>query len=300
MFIVILLVTVLEESHIEIVFSRDCITVRSPVVVPIKGKTWHEEKIGYGDIPVGGFRMNVISIDKQEEADRLVALSFKVSSFELARKELQQNVLERPTITRAIIELTPGCLQYHYVTIVRFRSLFPGYRVPFVLETDKGELTTHVSSAPKGSAYGDRKQGTIISNIRQWYLGHPELRAGSKILIEAIEPFMRYRLSIFENPSESQNESFSESSDKQDLAESQYGASETSDRLNIDDKQDLKALSEKLISWAQEKNLRAITRSDVKLFLLNSNIRLSGSLEQMLYRDVKLKYRWLPPWMKTQ
>lgn len=266
----------MEESHIELIFSRDCITVKTPVVVPIKGKTWHEEKIGYGDIPVGGFRMNVMSIEKQEEADRLVSLLFKVSSFEPARRESQE---------QGIVTIAPSCLKYYYMNIARYRQLFPGYKVPFTLETDKGEFVTHVSGAPKGSSYGDPKRGSFFSGIKRWYLEHPELRVGSKVLIEVIEPLKRYRLSIHENSSEPQYEPSE--------------TPETPERLNVDDKQDLAALSEKLISWAQEKNLKAITRSDVKLFLLDNNIRLGVSTQQVLYRDVKLKYRWVPPWMKS-
>jgi len=57
-------------------------------------------------------------------------------------------------------------------------------------------------------------------------------------------------------------------------------------------------LTEELIQWAQEKNLRRLTRADVKLFLMDNNINLSTSFEQMLYREAKLKYRYLPTWMR--
>jgi len=57
-------------------------------------------------------------------------------------------------------------------------------------------------------------------------------------------------------------------------------------------------LTEELTEWAQNRNLTRLTRADTKLFLANNKIRLSTSLEQMLYREAKLKYRWLPPWMR--
>lgn len=60
----------------------------------------------------------------------------------------------------------------------------------------------------------------------------------------------------------------------------------------------LESLTEELMQWAQNRNLMRLTKADVKLFLLSSNIRLSTSLEQMLYREAKLKYRYLPPWMR--
>lgn len=60
----------------------------------------------------------------------------------------------------------------------------------------------------------------------------------------------------------------------------------------------LSLLTEELIGWAQGRNLMRLTRADVKLFLTSNNLKLSTSLEQMLYREAKLKYRWLPSWMR--
>ncbi|MBE0461587.1 MAG: hypothetical protein IBX60_08140, partial [Candidatus Aminicenantes bacterium] len=57
-------------------------------------------------------------------------------------------------------------------------------------------------------------------------------------------------------------------------------------------------LTEELIEWAQNRNLTRLTSADTKLFLANNKMRLSTSLEQMLYREAKLKYRWLPSWMR--
>jgi len=53
-----------------------------------------------------------------------------------------------------------------------------------------------------------------------------------------------------------------------------------------------------LTEWAQNRNLMRLTRIDVKLFLVSKNVNLSTSFEQMLYREAKLKYRYLPPWMR--
>jgi flagellar biosynthesis GTPase FlhF len=57
-------------------------------------------------------------------------------------------------------------------------------------------------------------------------------------------------------------------------------------------------LTNEVNEWAQNRNLTRLTRSDVKLFLASNNMRLSTSFEQMLYREAKLKYRWLPPWKR--
>jgi hypothetical protein len=79
----------------------------------------------------------------------------------------------------------------------KLRSFFPGYRVPFVLETDVGEIQTYMSSAPEGTVTGDPSQGKYFQvGLRKWYSAHPEAKLGSTVIIEAIEPAKRYRLSI--------------------------------------------------------------------------------------------------------
>lgn len=53
-----------------------------------------------------------------------------------------------------------------------------------------------------------------------------------------------------------------------------------------------------LTEWALNRNLARLTKADVKLFLANRNMKLSTSFEQMVHREAKLKYRYLPPWMR--
>jgi len=77
------------------------------------------------------------------------------------------------------------------------RTFFPGYKVNFDLETDCGLLTTHVTSAPNGTPYGDPKGGAYIqSKLRPWFDNHPGLRDGAKLRIEVLEPGKRYKLSV--------------------------------------------------------------------------------------------------------
>ena len=65
-----------------------------------------------------------------------------------------------------------------------------------------------------------------------------------------------------------------------------------------DRKQYLDSLTEKLVQWALDKTIRRLTRADIKLFLVNQRITLPISAEDMLYREGKLKYRYLPPWKR--
>jgi len=65
-----------------------------------------------------------------------------------------------------------------------------------------------------------------------------------------------------------------------------------------DRKQYLDSLTQKLIQWALEREIRRLTRTDVKVFLMKQGIKLPISAENMLYREAKLKYRYLPPWKR--
>ncbi len=78
------------------------------------------------------------------------------------------------------------------------RRFFPGYKLPFILETDLGEIGTHVTSAPKGTRIGDPDGGAYIqSRLRKWFDMHQaQLANGATLHIEALEPGKRYKLSI--------------------------------------------------------------------------------------------------------
>jgi len=99
------------------------------------------------------------------------------------------------------VEITlsnPSCLNFSLFFIPKeYRAFFPGYKIPFVVETDVKSLETWVSSAPKGTVTGDPKAGVYVQrNLFHWFKAHPELRVGSRIMIEAIEPMKRYRLKV--------------------------------------------------------------------------------------------------------
>ena len=89
--------------------------------------------------------------------------------------------------------------QYHYIPIPkRIRRFFPGYKLPFSLETDIGEVKTHVSSAPKGTHIGDPDKGAYIqSRLKNWFDSHQtDLKIGATLRIQALEAGRRYKLSI--------------------------------------------------------------------------------------------------------
>lgn len=68
------------------------------------------------------------------------------------------------------------------------RAFFPGYKVNFVLSTDVDAITTHVTSAVKGTPIGDPMGGKYIqTGLREWFDRHPALGDGAKLQIRALE-----------------------------------------------------------------------------------------------------------------
>ncbi len=80
------------------------------------------------------------------------------------------------------------------------RPFFPGYEIPFELETDIGVLTARVSSSATGTTTGDPTAGQFIQGgLQDWYKAHNDLRVGAKLRIEALELYKRYNLTVI-NP----------------------------------------------------------------------------------------------------
>ncbi|MDP3880386.1 MAG: hypothetical protein U1D67_09130 [Dehalococcoidia bacterium] len=89
--------------------------------------------------------------------------------------------------------------KYHFIPIPkRIRRFLPGYKLPFSLETDIGEIKTYVSSAPNGTHMGDPDKGAYIqSRLKKWFDTHQiELKNGATLRIQALEAGRRYKLSL--------------------------------------------------------------------------------------------------------
>ncbi len=97
-----------------------------------------------------------------------------------------------------IVIRNPSFINFHIFQIPKGRRQFlPGYKVPFTLETDIGEVQTYVVSAKAGTQVGDPNAGYFFqAGLAEWYRQHPTIRVGDKVKITAVEPMKKYRLEI--------------------------------------------------------------------------------------------------------
>lgn len=97
---------------------------------------------------------------------------------------------------RVEIVLITSARRYNLLPLnANLRSFFPGFKIPFVLETDVGDLEVQVTSADKGTRIGDSVAGTYIcGGLSAWFRKHTELSPGDSIIVERVEGERRYRL----------------------------------------------------------------------------------------------------------
>jgi|YelNatPaOPRAMG01_1025707.scaffolds.fasta_scaffold142985_1 hypothetical protein len=176
----------------ELIFTIDGLTIRMPVKVPIVGESIHEERINYDELPANGMMMTISSIDKKvDEAGKLNALVFKVSSFQLLGNTIQADT--RPS--RIEVTLTPSSLRYNLIPVHRNnRKYFPSYKEDFDLETNIGNLRCHVTGRVGNIQPGDQEGGQyIVGGLKSWFEKNKP-KPGEKVFIEIIEPRRKYRL----------------------------------------------------------------------------------------------------------
>ena len=174
-------------EDIELVFTREGMKIRKSVEL-LGEIRWVEELIPYEKIRrMNGMELLIDSIEPEIERGVLVSLKFHVKRY-----------TPFPTGRRIEIKLKgKSWRKYGLIPLPkRYREYFPGYKIPFILETDIGEIKTKVTSAPRGTPHGDPEAGNVIQGgLRPWYDRHRELREGDILIIEIIEPMRRYKLS---------------------------------------------------------------------------------------------------------
>ena len=139
---------------LEIIFTKDGVTTRQRILTPF-GEKVHEEKIKYEELPNNCIKLIVTGIHPKVEAGALKELVFDVSHFEISKSE---------GIQKIEVTLPPSAIKYTLIDIPkRYRRLFPGYKVPFVLETNIGEIETYIVGGYKTDKVGDLDAGTYFS-----------------------------------------------------------------------------------------------------------------------------------------
>ena len=126
----------------------------------------------------------------------------------LAKREVADRILDRVVELLAakgerdnsiLITVQPAYLKGYIHIPQKHRSKFPGFKVPFELETNIGIFQVCIEDAnlpadrPRGSMQSKNPE---IRRLRKWFKAHPELKPRDKLIIECIEPMKRYRLKI--------------------------------------------------------------------------------------------------------
>lgn len=140
----------------------------------------------------------VTIIDRKGRIDRLPLLTKR----EVADKVLDRVavLLRRGRIANSISITVKRSYINGYVRIFRRnRHLFPGFRVPFDLETDIGTFPVRVLDSGASVPVRQLREGTQnpdaeIHGLREWFEAHPQINVGDKLVVEVIEPMKRYRL----------------------------------------------------------------------------------------------------------
>lgn len=97
------------------------------------------------------------------------------------------------------LEGEPSWKKYRLVPISqKIRHLFPGYKIPFEVDSDIGTFDAYVSSAVKSTFTGDKSAGSYLkgSGLTRWFDYHPELKPGDVVVFEIQENTKKYKLSL--------------------------------------------------------------------------------------------------------
>jgi len=148
------------------------------------------------------------NIDVENLISYLRSIDYKVPNpLELRVAELEKRVsaLEsgkplsptQPTQAAQRIEITlsKGAAKHKLVPIPKkFRPLFPGYKVPFILKTSVGEIETHITGGHATDKRGDPSAGQYFTRGLSKWFEHNDVKEGDTVVIEIIEPYKRYEL----------------------------------------------------------------------------------------------------------
>ena len=148
------------------------------------------------------------NIDVENLISYLKSIDYKVPNpLELRVAELEKRVsaLEsgkplspaQPTqaVQRIEITLSKGAAKHKLVLIPKkFRPLFPGYKIPFTLKTNVGEIETHITGGYASDKRGDPAAGRYFTKGLSKWFEQNDVKEGDTVVIEIIETHKRYKL----------------------------------------------------------------------------------------------------------
>lgn len=117
------------------------------------------------------------------------------------RKLLSLDQPSPPKVTGTILEILLSrdyIIKYGLIPVSRSnRRFFPGFKVPFYLETAIGTLTVKVTSGNKDTPNGDPDAGDYITGgLKKLYKANLPVKSGDVLHFEILEAGKHYRLSI--------------------------------------------------------------------------------------------------------
>lgn len=132
----------------------------------------------------------------------LKSVDYKVpSQLELRVEELEKRIsaLESgkppPPVQKVEITLRKSAVEYKLINIPKkFRPLFPGYKIPFTLETNIGEIETYITGGYATDKKGDPNAGEYFTKGLSKWFDQNRVKEGDTVIVEIVEPNKRYRL----------------------------------------------------------------------------------------------------------
>lgn len=183
-------------EYIEMIFRKDGVEMHYNIETPFKIMPI-TEKIVYEDLQdkmTDRLPFVLEDIQPVMENGLLKELKFEIGLFDETSNE-ETSIIQKNR--KKIIEkkLPQASLDYKFIGVPReFRNLFPGYKIPFILETNVGELETYIVG-DSSSKIGDGAAGTFISKgMTKWFKHNSDIKPGDKVVIEVIDPGKRYKL----------------------------------------------------------------------------------------------------------
>lgn len=169
----------------KLVLTEDGVLLKQQVETPV-GKHFHETQIDYDEL---NRKMIYLKIERITPIRKEGSFKVEVNYSSFKRTEEVEEIK---------VVLRKSHIEYSHIYVPsEFRDFFPGYEIPFTVETNIGEIETYITGASAGTEKGNATAGSYFSKgMTEWFNAHPALEAGDKVMIEIVKPKERYKLRV--------------------------------------------------------------------------------------------------------